>query len=465
MSKAFRILMIALLVLTASVGLGATGVAPAAAAAPVVAAAQAEATAPPAAEQAETPAPSAAPQARTKAVWVGAGGGGSYLGIDTQDVTKERLSDLKLREERGVEVVMVDADAPAGKAGLKEHDVILEFNGTKLESVEQFRRLIRETPAGRSVALGISRDGQPLTLTATLAERKKHYNFSYAVPRTPKAPKPPKPPKIEMPEMREFSFVLAGSSRSGLLVENLTPQLGEFFGVKDGAGVLVRSVEKGSPAEAAGFKAGDIIIRVEKDKVADRGDWRSTMRTHRSGKVSIGIIRDKREQTLSLALPELKEQGALWRQFGPEMDLDMEDMDFDFDFDEMEIEINRLGPELELLKPKMELLKPKMELLKKQLSGQLTASLMQGRDELRKALDLTMLAHEQARDQQRAALDQARAQANQALDAQRKALATAREQQSAAMRQARVEAQRALDMQRKELEKARQEMQRQAEMY
>lgn len=462
MSKSLRILMIALLVLTASVWLGATGVAPAAAAAPVVAAAQAEATAPPAAEQAETPAtPSPAPQARTKAVWVGAGGSGSYLGIDSQDVTKDRLADLKLKEERGVEVLMVDADAPAGKAGLKEHDVILEFNGTRLESVEQLRRLIRETPAGRAVALGISRDGQPLTLTATLAERKKHYSFSYSVPRAPKAPKPPKPPK--MPEMRAFSVVLAGSSRSGLLVENLTPQLGEFFGVKDGAGVLVRSVEKGSPAEAAGFKAGDIIIRVEQDKVADRGDWRSTMRTHRSGKVSIGIIRDRREQTLSLTMPEAKEQGSLWRMFDPEeMDFDM---DMDLDLEDMEIEINRLGPELELLKPKMELLKPKMELLKKQLSGQLTASLAQGRDELRKAMELTTLAHDQARDQQRAALEKARAEAALALDAQRKAMATAREQQSSALQKARAEAQRTLADQRHALEKARQEMLRQAEMY
>ncbi len=464
MSKASRILMIALLVLTSSVWLGATGVAPAAAVAPVVAAAQAEATAPVDAAQAETPAapatpaPPAAPQARAKTVWVGAGGSGSYLGIDTQDVTKERLSALKLREERGVEVMMVDADAPAGKAGLKEHDVILEFNGTRLESVEQLRRMIRETPAGRAVTLGISRDGQPLTLTATLAERKKHYNFSYSVPRAPKAPKPPKPPK--MPEMREFSFVLAGSSRSGLLVENLTPQLGEFFGVKDGAGVLVRSVEKGSPAEAAGFKAGDIIIRVEQEKVADRGDWRSTMRTHRSGKVSIGIIRDKREQTLSLTMPEAKEQGSLWRMFDPEMDFDL-DMDNLTDLEDMEIEINRLGPELELLKPKMELLKPKMELLKKQLSRQLTASLALGRDELRKAMDLTA----QAREQQRAAVDKARAEAAQALDAQRKAMATAREQQSAAVQKARQEAQRALADQRKALEKLRQEMQRQAEMY
>src|SRR5262245_22713388 len=72
--------------------------------------------------------------------------GGSYLGIDTQDVTAQRVSALKLKEERGVEVLTVDQDAPAGKAGLKEHDVILEFNGEKVQGVEQLRRMIRETP-------------------------------------------------------------------------------------------------------------------------------------------------------------------------------------------------------------------------------------------------------------------------------------------------------------------------------
>src|SRR5208282_1324870 len=85
-------------------------------------------------------------------------GGGSYLGVDTRDVTADRLTALQLKEEHGVEITMVDQDAPAGKAGLKEHDVILSVNGTEVESVEQLRRMIRETPPGRIVALGLSRD-------------------------------------------------------------------------------------------------------------------------------------------------------------------------------------------------------------------------------------------------------------------------------------------------------------------
>src|SRR6185437_655693 len=102
-------------------------------------------------------------------------GGGSYLGVDTRDVTADRLADLKLKEEHGVEVTLVDQDAPAGKAGIKEHDVILTLNGNQVESVEQLRRMIREIPPGRIVNLGISRAGQLMTLKTQLADCRQTF--------------------------------------------------------------------------------------------------------------------------------------------------------------------------------------------------------------------------------------------------------------------------------------------------
>src|SRR5579864_6762557 len=102
---------------------------------------------------------------------------GSYLGIDTRDITHDRMVALKLREERGVEVTMVDQDAPAGKAGLREQDVILTFNGQPVEGQEELRRMIRETPAGRSITLGISRDGQMINVKAQLANRRKMFHY------------------------------------------------------------------------------------------------------------------------------------------------------------------------------------------------------------------------------------------------------------------------------------------------
>src|SRR6185436_1758044 len=116
-------------------------------------------------------------------------------------------------------------DAPAGKAGIKEHDVILTLNGNQVESVEQLRRMIREIPQGRTVNLGISRAGQLMTLKTQLADRRQ--TFAPARPAMPALPATPFVPDMDMP----VSIVVVHSSaRSGLMVENLTPQLGDYFG-------------------------------------------------------------------------------------------------------------------------------------------------------------------------------------------------------------------------------------------
>lgn len=237
---------------------------------------------------------------------------GAYMGVDIADITPERLSALKLKDERGVEVTMVDQDAPAGKAGVKEHDVILSMNGTTVESGAQLRRMIRETPAGRVVTLGISRDGQPLTLKVQLADRHKSVAWG---PR-PKDFKFEMPPMPNLPDMDlPVSVVVVHSSmRSGLMVENITPQLGEFFGVKNGKGVLVRSVEKGSRAEKSGFRAGDVIVRVNDQPVHDTSDFSHAIRSTTSGSVTVGIVREKREQNLTLPLPERKDSGSFFEE-------------------------------------------------------------------------------------------------------------------------------------------------------
>jgi len=102
-------------------------------------------------------------------------GTSSYLGVDIADISADRLATLKLKEEQGVEVTMVDQDAPAGKAGIKEHDVILTMNGTAVESKSQLQRMIHETPAGRVISLGLSRDGQPVTIKVQLADRRSEF--------------------------------------------------------------------------------------------------------------------------------------------------------------------------------------------------------------------------------------------------------------------------------------------------
>src|SRR5215475_4138883 len=286
--------------------------------------------------------------------------GGSYLGVDTRDVTPERVTALHLKEETGVEITMVDQDAPAGKAGLKEHDVILTVNDQKVESVEQLRRLIREIPSGRTVAIGISRDGQPMTIKAQLAERNKmmgsnrEWNFNMPPVNIPAI----NIPAISIPQVGPI-VVYNSPLRSGLMIENLTPQLGLYFGVKDGNGVLVRSVEKGSRAEQAGFRAGDVIVKVNGSAVNDCTDFTRVIRERKESKSAVTIMRDRKEQNLTLTLPEPKRTGSVQ---------DCELLSRDECMDTLKSEVYAIP---ELATAEIKRLQPKLERQKKQLKKEM----------------------------------------------------------------------------------------------
>ena len=256
-------------------------------------------------------------------------GPGSYLGVDVQDVNADRVKALKLSEERGAEITLVDQDSPAGKAGLKENDVVLSFNGQRVDSAEQLKRMIHEIPPGRKVTLGISRDGKAQNLTAELADRRSlERSYSYTMPRVVIPPIPPieiPPMNLNMDSVRIYNL---STSRLGMSVEPLTPQLGDYFGAPNGQGLLVRSVEKGSPADTAGIKAGDVITKFGGERVADSGDWRSAVREH-TGPVPVTILRDKHEQTLTVKMPERRGSIGHGSGQGVGQGFSFDDLDFD----------------------------------------------------------------------------------------------------------------------------------------
>jgi serine protease Do len=301
-------------------------------------------------------------------------GGGSYLGVDARDVTPDRVTALHLKEERGVEVTTVDQDAPAGKAGVKEHDVILTINSQSVESVQQLVRMIHEIPAGRSIDIGISRDGQLSTLKAQLVERNKTFGsereFNWGGVMPPVNIPAINFPKLAMPEM-DFQTVVVMRSpvRSGLMVENLTPQLGDFFGAKNGVGVLVRSVEKGSRAEAAGFHAGDVILKVNGSAVNDCSDFTRLLKGHAENKASVTVLRDRKELNITITLPEAKQSGAV------STESKCEDADNDSDNDNADAcasiveipEVAMLAPEMAEATAELKRLQPELEQLKKQV--------------------------------------------------------------------------------------------------
>jgi serine protease Do len=246
-------------------------------------------------------------------------GSASYLGVGVVDIDAERAKALKLSEERGVEVRNIDGDSPAAKAGLKEGDVVLEFNGQRVESGEQFARLVREMPAGRQVKLLISREGKTQTLTAAIGTRTAQFvttgpdGFRFSLPAPPAPPAPPASPRWSGKWWGgEFDMPSPSMSwRSGTLgieTEGLSSQLAQFFGVKEG--VLVRSVNKNSPAEKAGIKAGDVIVKVNENSVDSPDDVSRHIRTGRDkGRVNLTLMREKKEMTVTVDIGDDSERG------------------------------------------------------------------------------------------------------------------------------------------------------------
>jgi serine protease Do len=255
---------------------------------------------------AQTPAP--APRARTAAARriMMQHTGSSYLGVGVVEITPERAKELHLKDEQGVEVRCVDEDSPAAKAGLKEGDVVLEYNGQRVEGGEQFIRLVRETPPGRAANLVVWRNGASQTLTASIGQRRAPMAFEFdlgelanAFPKV--APMPPMP-TIHMPDLPS-TFMTWHSSTLGIESESLNHQLAQYFGVKEG--VLVRSVIHDSSAEKAGFKAGDVIVKVDGQKVTTPREISSILQSSRAKKsLPVTVIRHEKEVVLNVVLEE-----------------------------------------------------------------------------------------------------------------------------------------------------------------
>ena len=248
-----------------------------------------------------------------------------YLGVDLRDVSDEQVSALKLKEAHGAEIVHIDHDGPAAKAGLRERDVILQMNGTVIEGEEQLRRMLRETPAGRTVSFVISRDGQQQTLSAQLANRAEVEKKAWderAVIVVPEAKSESysygnnfvgsEGAKIA-PKGASHSFmgttILLGSGYTGAVLDSMEPQLAEYFGVKADRGLLVRSVDANSPASAAGMHAGDVVVRVNQREVASRADWLKAVRENKGKPVTVVVLRDRHEQTLTMT-PDSKKRSS-----------------------------------------------------------------------------------------------------------------------------------------------------------
>lgn len=234
-------------------------------------------------------------------------GRGAQLGV--------RVSDVDITDPSGVRIDGVDPDSPAEKAGLREGDVVVEFDGERVRSARQFTRLVQETPDGHTVKIAVMRNGQKQTLDAT-PENRVTMDFGVDADRLREEVERSlrefraEPPIFRYDDRgpRRFEYRLPervmpfmdSRGRLGVTVQSLTPELEEYFGARNG-GVLVSSVTPDSAAAKAGLKAGDVITSINGRSVTGSGDLMRELRDL-SGDVTVGILRDRQEMTLKAVL-------------------------------------------------------------------------------------------------------------------------------------------------------------------
>ena len=241
-----------------------------------------------------------------------------YLGVLVGDVDNDSVNKLKLKDARGAVITLIDHDAPAAQVGLRVNDVVLEVNGQAVEGAEAFGRMMREIPAGRKITLIVSRDGAPQTMTVQLADRKKldtdiwnklNSGSDISSPVTGlgilgsgSGGDAPLPGGFHMP------FVGSSSLKVGALVEPLTAQMAEYLGVPHG--LMVKQVARKSEAAASGMRAFDVILKVGVENIATVSDWDRAMRSNQGKTVAVTVLRDKKQQTLTL-LVDSKKKGEV----------------------------------------------------------------------------------------------------------------------------------------------------------
>jgi membrane-associated protease RseP (regulator of RpoE activity) len=227
--------------------------------------------------------------------------GDGWLGVYIQDIDEDLMDSEDLPSTDGVLVVDVVDDSPAEEAGLERGDVILVFDGKDARSVRRLTRMIEWAEPDEEKQLVILRDGAKQNVIVTIGEEDDDWNYSFFGDgdfhvEVPDVPSPPK--------AYTFSLGQVSTSRIGVSLYELSDQLAEHYGAKDG-GALINEVIEDGPAEKAGLHAGDVIVRMDDDEVEDIEEIREAIQDKEEGdKIAVTVIRDGREMTIDCEVEE-----------------------------------------------------------------------------------------------------------------------------------------------------------------
>ncbi|HVF55771.1 MAG TPA: PDZ domain-containing protein [Pyrinomonadaceae bacterium] len=260
--------------------------------------------------------------------------GDNFLGVEAEEVTSENSGRYALRgEARGVGVSRVLKGSPAERAGIRENDVIVRFDGEAVTSVRKLNRLIDESAPGHVARLTVLRNGSEQEISATLGKREGGLlqGLGDVTPLTiapaqieelrrraeelhgrgdemkrygEEARKQAEELRRNNPNLFNnhelFALSYLGGRRIGVSTTGLGKQLADYFGVSEDGGALVNSVEENSPADKAGLKAGDVIVEVDDQKITDTGQLSRAIGRKNEGDVTLTIVRDRKRRKIKV---------------------------------------------------------------------------------------------------------------------------------------------------------------------
>ncbi len=181
-----------------------------------------------------------------------------WLGVMIQDITPELAKPFGLEEAKGVVLSDVTKGSPAEKAGLKRGDVLIRFNGKKVENAPTLSRLVAATPPDTKVKVDVIRDGKEKTIRVAIGTMSQE----------------------------EAGQLSEATMDWGLTVQDITPELARRLGLNPGEkGVVISGVEPGSPAAEAGLRRGDVIKEVHRHSIQNLNDYNRAIEKAKQDKI------------------------------------------------------------------------------------------------------------------------------------------------------------------------------------
>lgn len=303
-----------------------------------------------------------------------------WLGVTLSSKVTKTEKDGETIEERteGAEVESVIDDSPADSAGLEEGDIITHVDGEEIDDASDLVDAIGDKEPGDLVTLRVKRDGSEQKIGVVLADRDDGA-YAFATKLYHNMPKNLGRMAGKLGNMAKSFKVMTSKPVIGVKVQTLEKQLGEYFKAPNGKGVLVTEVMdiEDSPAQQAGMKAGDVIVKINAESVEDRHDISSALEGLKKGdKLSIDVIRDGQRKTLTANVNEDVSEGGTrmmeWhgkapmggifqdedgerqiRMMIPQMDMDDEAIDIEIDPEEMEDAVRKIRVKVKKIGDKM----------------------------------------------------------------------------------------------------------------